>query len=236
MTIPPVFHVTTKDKQDLRPSFRSNLDRMRRFYPDHEIRIHDDDDILDFLRRHHARYFDDVIQRMPSFIMVVDTVRYAWMSSFGGVYADLDIRLNRALPLRAPVVLVEREWTWPQDDAITDSVHNCFFASEQGHPVWDDLLTGIAAKVQALPSRRPSRLERRVVRSLRRRLHRPVVDPVFTTTGPNAISQIITRGRLLQRHPDVLVEPASVLFQQNFSKRPAGPEFMVHETAGSWAG
>lgn len=234
-SIPPVFHLTTKDKHVIRPQFQKNIDRIRELYPDHEVRVHDDTDITDFLRLRDGRYYTSVIQRMSSWIMVVDTVRYAWMATMGGVYADMDIYFKRSLRLNHEVLLLRREWTWPRDDTLTDSVHNCFFASAPGHPMWDEILEGIARNVDRPPAaasdaRGPGRLFRRLLRA-----GSSPQPAVFDTTGPNAISRIITQNNVLRRFPEIRVEPPTAIYQAGFSRRPPGAEFVVHESAASWA-
>ncbi|HEX4770438.1 MAG TPA: glycosyltransferase [Bryobacteraceae bacterium] len=240
--ISKVFHLTAKSKHDLPQSFVKNIDRIKALYPEYEIRIHDDADIQNFLKANYKDYYDNVICQMPKFIMVVDTVRYVWMKHYGGVYCDMDIFFRKRFDFGGGgAVFVKREWTWPKDSSITDSVHNCWFASEAEHPIWDEILDGIAANVRALRGQKERKLAsgqlnifiQKVLGKLRlRERYFPIV---FNVTGPNAISKIITQRGLLQKYKDVRVAPASDIFQQGISKGNPSEAFFVHETAGSWA-
>jgi len=188
--IPKIFHLTSKTKK-LSSTAQSNVDVIRAFYPDYKILIHDDDDILQFIKKNYPDYYESTISQMPKFIWVVDTVRYLLMDHHGGVYCDTDVLFRKRFEFDAGVIFVEREWTWPNDRSIADSVHNCLFASEPKHPVWTDILNGITQNVRAVqsPTAQASRFEKRVVAKL---LGKSVYPVVFGVTGPNAISKIIT--------------------------------------------
>lgn len=237
--IPKIFHLTSKSK-DLPARFRKNIDRIRSLYPDHEIRIHDDEDIRVFLESRYPDYWRHTLSKAPSFIMVVDTVRYMWMEEFGGIYCDMDIFFNRRFEFKDGVVLVEREWTWPPDPSITQSIHNCVFASVAGHPIWDDFLGAIAENLDALqrngvPKVPESRAEKIVERTLvKLGLREEYYPPVFNVSGPNALSRALTRQHLPDKYDDVLVLPGSAIWQAGLSKGSAEDAIFVHETTGSW--
>ena len=236
--IPKVFHLTSKTKQvDAR--VKKNLERIHELYPEYEIVIHDDTELWRFIKDSHPGYLENTISRMPEFIMVVDTVRYLWMQSYGGIYVDTDVYFRRRHDFEDGVILVEREWTYPEDDSIRDSVHNCLLASEPGHPLWSALLDGISSNVDAIDSSssRPadSPLVRRAKKALvRLRLKSPERTDVFDVTGPNAISKIITEHALLSAYGDVHVLPGSTIFQEGRSAGSIDAAAFVHEAAGSW--
>jgi hypothetical protein len=171
---------------------------------------------------------------MPKFIMIVDTVRYMWMAAYGGIYCDMDVFFRKRFEFDEGVLFAEREWTWPKDPSITNSVHNCWFASVPGHPIWTDLLDGIAENVRAMgaPRTRASLYAKNFLTKLR--LRKPDYPAVFNLTGPNAISKILTKRTLLEQYPDVRVAPAEVIYQKGMSKGQPSDAFVVHETAGSW--
>ncbi|MCV0382592.1 MAG: hypothetical protein K5799_03920 [Erythrobacter sp.] len=235
--IPKVFHLTAKSKT-LPPHFQKNVDRIRELYPDHDIVIHDDADIMRFLKSADPAYFEQTIVKMPKFIMVIDTVRYLWMRELGGIYCDMDIFFQRRLDFGDAPFFIAREWTWPTDHRIADSVHNCIFASPPGHPIWTDILDGIAQNI-AIPPRETTTFRRKVKGALANigLAKRPesLFSPVFNTTGPNAISKIITDRQLRDRYPDVIVASPSMIFQQNLSRGSRDGAAVVHETAGSWS-
>lgn len=237
--IPKIFHLTHKTKT-LSSQFQTNVDRIADLYPEYEIRIHDDNDILSFIDDHYPEYRTSVIDKFPQFIMVVDTVRYLWMQHFGGIYCDMDIYFQKRIEYGEGVVFVEREWTWPKDRRITTSVHNAWFASQPGHPVWQHIIDGIAINAQRLANlkpmpTKPTRFQRAIGRAARTiGIPTQYMPTVFDVTGPNAISRILTEEALLQRYPDVRVLPAMDIYQAGMSKGRQEHAYTVHQTAGSW--
>jgi hypothetical protein len=209
-------------------------------YPEYEIRIHDDKDILDFIDAEFPQYRDVTIRNMPQFIMTVDTVRYMWMHTYGGIYCDMDVFFQKRLEFEGGAMFIEREWTWPEDKTIISSVHNCFFGSVPGHPVWSEILDGIAQNVAALPPRaKPARKRGRIERKLRKLLFgksegKNDAPPVFNTTGPNAISKIITQRGLTEKFGDLRILAGAAVYQRGLSKGDLAGAYFVHETAGSW--
>jgi mannosyltransferase OCH1-like enzyme len=228
--ISKIFHLTYKSF-DLPSSFQQNLERVKIYYPEHQIKIYDDEAIRTFVIEHFNDYYEQTFERMPEFIMQVDTVRYMWMYIYGGIYCDFDIYFLKHLPLDQGVVFIEREWTYPEDRSIFNSVHNCFFASEPGHPIWLDLLEGIASNVEALNLRTKS-VGYNLFKNFKTK--KVKISPVFDTTGPNAISRIITKHKLLEKYKDVMVLPGSTLYQKGRSKSTMNDAHVIHQTTGSW--
>jgi hypothetical protein len=231
--IPKIFHLTSKSK-NLPLNFQKNVDIIRKFYPEYEIMIYDDNDIVHFIKKNYREYHENTIVNMPKFILVVDTVRYMWMDHFGGIYCDMDVLFRKRFEFDYGVIFVEREWTYPKDISITDSVHNCLFASEPKHPIWTEILNGIARNARAMqsPSARAGRFFRKVL--AKPDLRKPSHPLVFDVTGPNAISRIITQRSLLKKYKDVRVVPGREIFQAGMSKGKVEDAFFVHEAAGSW--
>ncbi len=233
--IPRKIHLTAKSR-DLPGDLQNNIDRLAQIYPDHEIIIHDDQDIWGFIKEHFPKYYEITIKNMPDFIMVVDVVRYMWMSVYGGIYADTDIFVKRRFDFSEKVVFIGRDWTWPEDRSITISVHNCLFASEPGHPIWTVILQGIAEKVRALSrGPRPGKGGHLLDITLSKLgLRRPDMPQVFNVTGPNAISQIISTNYLLDAYPEVKVVPGEAIYQPGMSKGQVDDAFFVHGGSASW--
>jgi hypothetical protein len=217
--VPHVVHLTTRDRADLRPLFRTNLRLLEEHLPGWEIRIHDDSDIDAFVRSSDAAFHEYVFERLPLRIMRVDAVRYLWMREVGGVYLDFDVELTTPWEPQPGATFIEREWTWPTAKDIRLSVHNCVLASSPAHPVWSVLLTDIAHRAE-------------VWRSWRWRAAR--LDDVFEFTGPNAISRSLSsispHGGLTGVH----ILPASLIHQPGMSTGDGKDALFVHHTSASW--
>lgn len=219
--IPPLFHLTAKSL-DIPPEFEKNRKLIQKFYPNSTINLHDDEAIDKFVKEYFPEYYHDTFIKMPQHIMRVDTVRYMWMYIYGGVYCDLDIQFKQPMEFQSGVIFIEREWTYPKDRTITNSVHNCIFASVPKHQIWMDILDGIAQNVKKLPNTKITKFFKKKQAK------------VFNVTGPNAISKIISQGKLLQKYNDVTVLPGKTLFQKGSSKHTGESSSVIHETAGSW--
>lgn len=234
--IPKVFHLTAKSKS-LKPGFQRNVDRIKEIYSEFDVIIYDDEDIDNFLKKADLEYYHKTILNMPKYIMVVDTVRYLWMRELGGIYCDMDVFFQQRIDFGESPFFIEREWTWPQDHSIVDSVHNCIFASPPRHPIWDHLLEGIADNIVKMNN---DVLQRRNLRNKLRKFFglanpaRESISPVFNATGPNAISKIITNEELLKLYPDVKVSSPHLLYQAGLSTGEVERAYVVHQTAASW--
>ncbi|MGY4291755.1 mannosyltransferase OCH1-like enzyme [Bradyrhizobium sp. LM2.7] len=71
--IPKIFHLTSKSKK-LSSTAQGNVDVIRAFYPDYKILIHDDDDILQFIKKNYSEYYESTISQMPKFILGLSTL------------------------------------------------------------------------------------------------------------------------------------------------------------------
>jgi mannosyltransferase OCH1-like enzyme len=230
--IPKIFHLISKSKK-LSSIAQSNVAAIRALYPDYEILIHDDEDILSFIKENYGEYFDRTISSMTEFIWVVDTVRYLLMDRCGGVYCDTDVFFRKRFEFDTGAIFIEREWIWPKDSSITHGVHTCLFASEPKHPVWAEILDGVAENVRAVqsPSAQAAYLTRQVLATLIGKRARPLV---FNVTGPNAVSKIMTRNASLKHYKDMRVLPRYAIFEAGMSKERLEGAFFVHLAAGSW--
>lgn len=223
--VPPIIHLTARNPDNLPEQFRMNLETMRRFYPEHDIRINDDVAIDRFVADYDPGYYRRVFVRLRQQIMRVDAVRYLWMEAYGGIYFDFDIALQRRWDPIGGAVLVRREWTYPQANDITVSVHNCVFASSAGHPLWRHLLNGIARQADG---------DRSILSFIYRAIARQPRLSVFDVTGPNAISRTISLGQLHQRLENVQLLDASCIYQKGRSTGSLDNAIFEHQTAGSW--
>jgi mannosyltransferase OCH1-like enzyme len=177
--IPKIFHLISKSKK-LSSIGQSNVAAIRALYPDYEI--------LEFIKENYGEYFDSTISSMTEFIWVVDTDRYLLMDHCGGVYCDTDVFFRKRFECDTGAIFIEREWIWPRDASITHGVHTCLFASEPKHPVWAEILDGVAQNVRAVqsPTAQATYLAKQVLATL---IGKRACPLVFNVTGPNAISR-----------------------------------------------
>lgn len=217
-----IIHLTAKDVE-LSPQFQKNMDLMRAFYPDWDIRFHSDGDIEHFVKEYFPEYYLNTFSKMPQKIMKIDTVRYMWMHVYGGVYCDFDIRFFRKIEFVEGATFISRPWTHPKADDIPISIHNCIFASTKGHPIWLEILKGIASNVSQLSS----------FKIIRKVLKQP---KVFDVTGPNAISRIVGQNVNSESLSDILILPSHYVYQSNKSSSPRDEAFVEHEMSRTWNG
>ncbi|MFT5084291.1 MAG: mannosyltransferase OCH1-like enzyme [Lentisphaeria bacterium] len=215
-----IFHLTAKSL-DLPEIFKNNLEQIRLLYPDWEVMVHTDEDIELFVREHFLEYCEHTFNKMPMKIMQVDTVRYMWMYIYGGVYCDFDIHFYRPIEFPCQPTFIHRDWTYPEDNAIKQSIHNCIFSSPKGHPLWLDFLEGISKNVTTLSTTKWGKLLKKQPR-------------VFDVTGPNAISRIISDKKVSGKYNDIKILPGKTLFQQGKSTTPLDDASVEHQVAGSW--
>lgn len=213
-----VTHQTWKSANTLTPAMVEIRKTLLNVYPSATHFLWDDQQIDTFMATHYSGYYTRFFNKLPTPIMKIDVARYAWMHHFGGMYCDLDLVIKEDVAAlfnpSAKVVFVEREWTYPVRADIVTSVHNCWIcAPEKGHPIWIDLLEGIA------------------------KLFEGGERNVWNLTGPNAISFIITRDNLLEKYRgDIDVLPGSVIYQRGSSKHDGTSSVLTHECHNSWNG
>lgn len=229
MEISPAFHLTSKDNDAIRPALPKNVDRIRELFSDHEMLVHDDGASSASSSATTLSTTTPVILKMPLSIKIVDTVRYAWMSALGGIYADMDVYFNRVLKMVHPVVLIRRE--------CPHGACKSLFASGIWDPLRDEILKGFAVGHCGVGSRTSMFFERDRSRSCRADHPKTSLSPpvVFSASGPDVISVIEYCQDRLRRFLEIQVKTGSGRFQNRLSQRPSGLEFLVHETAGSCA-
>ena len=208
--IPKRYHQTYKNINlpSRETKIRNNTIQM---YSSFEHTLWTDNTIDIFMQEKFPQFYIDFVKFTT--IQKVDFVRYAWMYTYGGIYSDLDILYLKCIPvefINANVILMQREWTYPEDKTITTSVHNCWFASSPGHMFWMIIMDEIISK-----------------------FHKGE-NNVFNLTGPNSISEIITRLKLVERFQDVKLLDAHHIFQKGRSKHLGNKSFIKHLCFGSW--
>lgn len=210
LKIPKIYHQTWKNII-LPEKEKNNSMIVKKIYRDYDYKLWCDDMIDDFVKSKFAQiyYFFEKL----TMIQKVDIVRYLWMYEYGGVYSDLDILFHKKIEFNkyTGVIFIEREWTFPKNNNITTSIHNCIFASIPKHPIWMTLVEEIIVK------------------------YNNNIRNVFDLTGPNSISEIITRLKLSTKYKDVTILPGNYLYQKNFSKESnLKLRHVEHLCYGSW--
>lgn len=190
--IPKIFHQTWKDN-NIGINEKINSDKIKLLYPDYKYILWTDKMIYEFIYNYYPEYNDFFLNL--SKIQQIDIVRLFWMYHFGGVYSDLDILYEKKINYidYNGVLFIEREWTYPLNTKIKISVHNAIFASCKKHPIFMEIINEIKKKYNSG--------ERNV----------------FNLTGPNSISEIITRLNLILKYNDIYILPGKFLYQQNRS-------------------
>lgn len=175
----------------LRPYQQESQDRIKRHYPEWEYELWTDDMIDAFVAEHWSAFYRDTWSRLTPFIKKVDTVRYMWMYTFGGLYMDIDYMVERPItPLLtvsgAAYIPTRRERIdWQKDDDASSPV---LVASVPHHPFWLAMLEYIAAH------HTPEYLQRHPR------------EEVIVATGPAAMGNVLLAWhRAKRRDPLVLL-------------------------------
>jgi len=207
--IPKIYHQTYKTI-NLPEKEMNNSNITKNLYNDYKYLLWTDIMLDDFIKLYFTKYYE--LCNKFSKIQKIDFVRYCWMYYYGGVYSDLDILYIKKINFEnyRGVLLIEREWTFPENKMITISVHNAWFASAPKHPFWLDIINEIIIK------------------------YKNGERNVFNLTGPNSISEIITRLKLTDKYDDINILPGEMIYQKDFSKQNEDKCFIKHLCYGSW--
>jgi len=201
--IPQIVHQTWRSRAVPR-GLRSHIYSWKTVMPDWDHVFHTDAD-------NDALVASDYAWLLPTYrgmsaIQKADLIRYMYMHRFGGVYADLDVRLLQPLPAllasRNVSVLLGQE---PLEHALLlerkpRQVCNAVLASVPGHPLWLDgqRAGGRGSRFgDPVGTTGPRMLERVVVRWERERGQIAVLPPVafYPTFDPMQMNTLRQRCR-----------------------------------------
>jgi hypothetical protein len=143
--IPKIIHQTWKSKDIPRHLLRFQ-ESWRQQHPGWEYRLWDDAANEALIAEHYPDFLDYFSRATPT-ILRVDLVRLAYLHRHGGVYADLDYEVIRPLDdlLATPhaIVGLERGGIGSVMRGH-DYVINALMASPPGHPLWLEVMQGMA--------------------------------------------------------------------------------------------
>ena len=142
--IPRIIHQTWKNDRIPR-RYRSFVDSWRTNHPEWEWRLWTDEDNLQFVTDSYPSLLT-LYTSFPLQIQRVDFIRYLILSTYGGVYVDLDLECIRniepVLHGHACVLSFEHP-DHAQQHGVPFIVSNAFMASTPGHPFFDQIISEI---------------------------------------------------------------------------------------------
>jgi hypothetical protein len=158
VVLPPLIHLTWRNKTDLPAYGVANAEHWRRLNPRHRVVLYDDVEVEAFVKLHVAEMVPFWEQLKP--IQRADVFRYAVMWKDGGVYADLDVEPLRPVDewmatgtrdtlhwRSANVILgweaVTESEDWESRFASPAQLCTWTVASAPGHALWRSVLDDI---------------------------------------------------------------------------------------------
>jgi len=143
--IPRLIHQTVKDKKNIPPDVKENIDSWSEMNPGWKHILYDDDDIMEFMEKYHPDAVD-VFKNLDSIVEKTDMWRYAVLDTFGGVYADTDTKCYQPIEewwgdnKDAKVIIGVEDIRTPfraRQTQFTELVQFCQWAmaSVPGHPI-----------------------------------------------------------------------------------------------------
>ena len=132
--IPPIVFQTWKSREKIPANFRYWRQTFVDHNPEAQVILWDDDDNREFIAQNFA-WFLPTYNSFPREIFRADAVRYLFLFSFGGLYADMDSECLRPLRLeqRKEAVILGRMGS---DTGFEHSVPNALMASRPGQAFW----------------------------------------------------------------------------------------------------
>ena len=152
--VPKIIHQTWKSKNIVDKTFLELQKTWKTNNPHWEYRLYDDEDLENYVRKHHPEYLD-TWNSMQKQILKVDTIRYMWMYDAGGVYVDMDFEcykpLDKLLATMAPGAEVGLGQE-PKEHKSTCRIGklfccNAFMVSAPRHRFWLHVLEEIKKNV-----------------------------------------------------------------------------------------
>lgn len=148
--IPPIVFQTWKSRSEIPANYRYWRQTFITHNPEALVVLWDDDDNRAFVAESFA-WFLPVYDRFTREIFRADVVRYLFLFTFGGLYADMDSECLRPLGLgrRREEVLLGR---MGPDTSFEHSVPNAQMASRAGQAFWLLVIQNLCEMVERYPA------------------------------------------------------------------------------------
>ena len=130
-SIPKKLIQTYYDKSRIPDKVFSNI---KKFAPDYEQIIFDDNDITQFLRKYFNSSVIETFNKLKG-AHKADLFRYCYMYKFGGVY--LDIKTELVMPLNK---IFDKNYTYTVISIVKDSIYQGIIASLPENPIFLKLI------------------------------------------------------------------------------------------------
>ena len=114
----PKIIIQTWKSNEIPEKYNKDIESIKKFNPDFEIKFFSDQDIEDFLKNNYLEYYD-VYVKLPIKIQKIDYFRYVAIYHYGGFYFDLDI-----LGLKPISELCNKSCIFPVDTHITKYMYS----------------------------------------------------------------------------------------------------------------
>ena len=139
MSIERIIHQTGPTlKSKWHPRWEDYAQSWKRWFPDYEYRLWNDEDIDAFMQTEYPEAYG-LFKSYPHHIQRVDMFRYYALFHYGGIYADLDFECFQRFALPEGKVSIAES---PYDYEI---LQNALMASPKGHPFWKRVFTELEA-------------------------------------------------------------------------------------------
>ena len=142
---PKLVHLQWRDRRGLPPLQKRLYDKWTSLFPEAEVRLWTDDDMMQLVRNEYAWYLPTYLNFSLN-IMRVDAARLVIMHRYGGLYADLDyepmVNFWNVLPPDRPAV-VGSPW-------LDMELHqNSLMSSPPNHPYWVEAMRLSMERIRA---------------------------------------------------------------------------------------
>ena len=82
--------MTCKNKNKMSEFYENNLNSWKKFHPDWEVKLYDDDDLNDFFNTYYKKYVKK-INAFNKIIFKIDIFKLLVLHKYGGIYVDMDV-------------------------------------------------------------------------------------------------------------------------------------------------
>ncbi len=138
--IPKLIHQTWKTK-DAPARWKPFIDKVQYLNPDWKYQLWSDDENDAFVKSEYPEFYE-VFTGFSRGIMRADVIRYLIMYKLGGVYLDLDYEVLKPFDFGNNKVVLPLNRSIAYGDPV-NGLGNCFFASEPGHKIWENVITDL---------------------------------------------------------------------------------------------